>query len=117
MTKDYTVNRVGETRDRLGEGPLWDVQEQALYWLDSRGPVIHRLDPASGKRQDWTLPSTVGSMALREQGGAVVALETGFHFFDFETTTSRNLSTLIFGVCSNNEGAPCGARDCLRRRG
>ena len=31
MTKDYTVNRVGETRDRLGEGPLWDVQEQALY--------------------------------------------------------------------------------------
>ena len=85
MTKDYPVNRVGETRDRLGEGPLWDVQEQALYWLDSRGPVIHRLDPASGKRQDWTLPSTVGSMALREQGGAVVALETGFHFFDFET--------------------------------
>ncbi|MCB1714895.1 MAG: SMP-30/gluconolactonase/LRE family protein, partial [Candidatus Competibacteraceae bacterium] len=31
----------------LGEGPLWDVQEQRLYWLDSLGKKIHRCD-ASG---------------------------------------------------------------------
>ena len=85
MPQNHTVTRVGETRDRLGEGPLWDVQEQALYWLDSRGPTIHRLDPATGERQDWQVPSTVGSMALREKGGAILALENGFHAFDFAT--------------------------------
>ena len=85
MPQDYTVARVGETRDKLGEGPLWDVQEQALYWLDSRGPTVHYLDPTTGERQDWQVPSTVGSMALRENGGAILALENGFHAFDFET--------------------------------
>ena len=85
MTRNHTVTRVGETRDRLGEGPLWDVQEQALYWVDSRGPTIHRLDPATGERQDWQVPDTIGSMALRESGGAVIATQSGFHFFDFDT--------------------------------
>ena len=40
MTRQHTVRRIGITRDKLGEGPLWDVAEQALYWLDSRGPSV-----------------------------------------------------------------------------
>ena len=36
------IERVGDTKDRLGEGPLWDVAEAALYWVDSLGRVIHR---------------------------------------------------------------------------
>ena len=27
-----------EDKDRLGEGPLWDVEEQRLYWINSYGP-------------------------------------------------------------------------------
>lgn len=91
MTRQYTIRRVGETRDRLGEGPLWDVAEQALYWLDSRGPTVHRLDPKTGSREDWQVPSTVGSMALREKGGAVLAMEDGFHFLDFATGKTEQI--------------------------
>jgi sugar lactone lactonase YvrE len=29
-------------RDQLGEEPLWDVDEQRLYWIGSYGPAIHR---------------------------------------------------------------------------
>lgn len=79
------IERVGETRDRLGEGPLWDPDGGHLYWLDSMGCVIHRLDPDSGERRDWTVPDMIGSMALRDAGGAVIGLRTGLHFFDFET--------------------------------
>ncbi len=25
------IERVGDTKDKLGEGPLWDVAEQRLY--------------------------------------------------------------------------------------
>ena len=42
------IERVGETIDRLGESPLWDFEEAALYWVDSRGPTIRRLDWATG---------------------------------------------------------------------
>ena len=81
------IERVGETFDLLGEGPLWDpVAEQALYWVnDSRGPLIRRLDWATGERRDWPVPEMIGSMALRENGGAIVALRNGVHTFDFET--------------------------------
>ena len=69
----------------LGEGPLWDVAEQRLYWVDSMGPQIWSCRADGSEVQTWTMPSTIGSLALREKGGAVVALETGLHFFDFTT--------------------------------
>ena len=83
MTHD--IERVGTTSDRLGEGPLWDVAEQALYWVDSLGGTLHRLDWPAGTRRDWQIGVEIGSLALRHGGGAVLALATGLHLFDFET--------------------------------
>ena len=80
-----TIERVGTTKDMLGEGPVWDEREQALYWIDSIGRVIHRLDRRTGELRHWGVPEVIGSMALREEGGAVVALRNGFHTLDFET--------------------------------
>jgi L-arabinonolactonase len=71
--------------NNLGEGPLWDVREQKLYWIDSLDRWIFRID-ADGKNLDkWAVPNDIGSMALREGGGAVLALRNGFHAFDFAT--------------------------------
>jgi sugar lactone lactonase YvrE len=86
------VHRVGDTTDRLGEGPLWDVAEAALYWVDSLGPCIHRLDPATGDLAEWPVPGVIGSLALRAGGGAVIALETGLHLFDFKTGAAQPLA-------------------------
>ena len=69
----------------LGEGPLWCPREQALYWLDIKRPAIYRFDPRAGQTGNWSLPSDIGCMALREQGGMVVGLRTGFAFLDLET--------------------------------
>lgn len=69
----------------LGEGPLWDVSEQRLYWIDSMAPQIWRCSADGSDVQTWDMPSAIGSLALRENGGAVLSLESGFHFFDFES--------------------------------
>jgi sugar lactone lactonase YvrE len=74
-----------DRKESLGEGPLWDVQEQRLYWIDSYGPTVHRADATGGDRKSWTMPEPIGSLALREKGGAVVSLRSGFHFLDFDT--------------------------------
>jgi sugar lactone lactonase YvrE len=79
------IEVVSEDKDSLGEGPLWDVEEQRLYWIDSYGPAVHVMDPKGGAKKSWRLPEPVGSMALRRNGGAVVSLRSGFHFLDFET--------------------------------
>src|SRR5829696_5299677 len=37
-------------RNRLGEAPMWNGPEQALYWIDALAPAIHRLEaPASSQ--------------------------------------------------------------------
>lgn len=43
------VTCIAKSNDRLGEGCMWDDQEQALWWLDIPQPSrIHKLDPATG---------------------------------------------------------------------
>ncbi len=79
------IELIVDARAALGEGPLWDVEEQRLYWIDSLGPAVHACDAAGGSRRTWPLPEPVGSLALRRRGGAVVALRSGFHFLDFDT--------------------------------
>ncbi len=79
------ISRIGEVKCRLGEGPVWDVQEQALYFVDVRGKTLWRHDPSSGAFRRWELPLQVGSFALRQGGGALLALEDGFYSFDFDT--------------------------------
>lgn len=74
-----------EDRNALGEGPLWDVAEQRLYWIDSYKPAVYSADVTGGNRREWLLPEPVGSLALREKGGAIVSLRSGFHALDFTT--------------------------------
>jgi L-arabinonolactonase len=69
----------------LGEGPLWDVEEQRLYWIDSYGNQVFRCTAAGTELASWDVPAKIGSMALRKGGGAVLSLQTGFHFLDFAT--------------------------------
>lgn len=80
-----------DRKEQLGEGPLWDVEEERLYWIDSFGPALHRSDLAGGDRATWRLPEPIGSFALRRSGGAVVSLRSGFFTLDFASGEVRRL--------------------------
>lgn len=91
---DMKITRIGDTVDRLGEGPIWDAETQHLYWLDSLAGTLHRLDPATGLHQATAVPAPVGSMSLRKGGGAVLSLQDGFYSFDFESHAVTLLASL-----------------------
>lgn len=74
-----------DCNNTLGEGPVWDVAEQRLYWIDGSSEEIWRCAPDGSDLRTWNLPSHIGSMALRSNGGAVLALESGLHLFDFDS--------------------------------
>lgn len=86
-----------EQKDSLGEGPLWDVDEQRLYWIDSYGPTIHRCDASGKELSHWGVPEPIGSLALREKGGAVLSLRSGFHLFDFESGETQRINEVHTG--------------------
>lgn len=73
---------VVEARNILGEGPVWDVAEQALYWVDIEGRLLQRLTPATGAVERWTTPERIACFALRDGGGLIVAFASGIAFYD-----------------------------------
>jgi sugar lactone lactonase YvrE len=86
-----TIEKIGGVKNKLGEGPLWDVAEKALYWIDGSAPAIYRLDPETNEIKSWKMPKPIGSLALREKGGAVLALSDGFYLFDFNSGEAREI--------------------------
>src|SRR5215469_1617869 len=83
-----TIERIGNTMDQIGEGPVWDGAEGALYRIDAEKGEIFRLDPSTGNVRSWTVKPArhVGSFALRKGGGAVLATNHGLELFDFGTS-------------------------------
>jgi sugar lactone lactonase YvrE len=79
------ISVVADVKPLLGEGPLWDVESQRLYFIDALGCRIFRCTEDGAEMRAWTVPSRIGSMALRGQGGAVVAIRDGFHALDFDS--------------------------------
>ena len=75
----------------LGEGPLWDVQEQRLYWIDSLGREVFRVREDGSHFERRAVPGDIGSLALRKPGGLLLSLADGFYFFDFEKGTSEKI--------------------------
>jgi len=74
-----------DVKTTLGEGPLWDVEEQRLYWIDSFDGRVFRCTADGREVRAWDVPQKIGSMCLRKSGGAVVSLARGLHFLDFKT--------------------------------
>ena len=78
-----SVARIGSQRDILGECPLWDEEEQALYWVDIRLPGLRRFDHASGLVETRLMPGLVGALALGGPGRKLVALAEEVALYDW----------------------------------
>jgi sugar lactone lactonase YvrE len=68
----------------LGEGPIWDGGQQALYWVDIPECLVHRMD-ADGSITTWAAGQPVGTVVPRASGGLVVAARDGFMAMDPDT--------------------------------
>lgn len=88
-----------DVKTTLGEGPLWDIEQQRLYFIDSFGERIFRCTADGSEVRAWDVPGKIGSMALTADGnGAICALGNGFHALDFQSGEC----TLIADPESNN---------------
>ena len=87
------IRRLDVPQCSVGEGPVWDVSTQKLYWIDILEKAVFRLDPATGTTLRWSVPNIIGSMAIAQDGNAIVALANGVHSLDFATGECRMLAT------------------------
>uniref|UniRef100_A0A182SCH6 SGL domain-containing protein n=1 Tax=Anopheles maculatus TaxID=74869 RepID=A0A182SCH6_9DIPT len=45
----YQVVQLPGPRTKLGEGPVWDIDTQSLYYVDINTPAVHRYDYAENR--------------------------------------------------------------------
>ncbi len=67
-----------DVRCRLGEGPVWDERAGRLYWVDIMAGRVRRWAPGTERVETMETGEPVGAAALREDGGLVLALKSGF---------------------------------------
>ena len=80
------VHEAVRAQNILGEGPLWDVERRCLWWLDLKRRTISFWTPDADEHRSWTVPSLVGSAALRPDGRILVA---GSMLWDFDPLVAK----------------------------
>lgn len=73
-----------DRRFKLAESPLWDAEEQRLFWVEGYDGEIWSCRDDGSDVKTWQVGTEIGAMALRGKGGVVIALKYGFGLFDFD---------------------------------
>ena len=68
---------VFDARNAVGESPVWQASEQALYWVDIPARKLYRWQAANGRVDHWGAPEMVGCVAPLTGGGWLCAMQTG----------------------------------------
>ncbi|GFM80032.1 senescence marker protein 30 [Pseudomonas cichorii] len=91
---------LSEHRFKLAEGPFWDLEQQALYWVDIAGRLACRL--VQGQYSQWRLPEAVSAFIPTDKGDALVTLASGVYRLDLDSPkTSVSLLCVADPVAGN----------------
>ncbi len=80
--KSIDVKCIADVHNNLGESPVWDAREQALYWVDIPEGLVQRWDYRSRGISTWKLQDRVATVALRERGGFLAAMASEVVLFE-----------------------------------
>ncbi len=91
--------------NQLGEGVVWDVRTQSLYWTDIPAARLWCWDTAANKTRTWSLPERLACFALCEDDRwLLLGLATRLAFFD-------RRSGRIVPICDVEPGRPTRIND------
>lgn len=62
----------------LGESPVWDADESALYWLDIKGQALFRTDVREKQTQSWPFAERIGCIVPDGARRFIGAAKSGF---------------------------------------
>jgi sugar lactone lactonase YvrE len=77
------IDIAGNYCAQWGEGPIW--WQGKLIYVDIEKHCVLQFDPPKGEEKVWDVSASVGRVGTvvpRQQGGWVVAGDTGLHFLD-----------------------------------
>lgn len=73
------------SKNKLGETPIWEPKENALYWVDWGGQPTCRFDLVTGKFTTFPTSLPVTALARRASGGMVAIAFQGLYGWEPKT--------------------------------
>ena len=89
-----SIQPVLTARARLGECPVWDANQQQLYWIDIYNHRVHQFDPATGTDRYFETSDLVSAIALAGESKLLLALRDRLACLSTETGKITTLCTL-----------------------
>lgn len=80
-----TPEQLVSSQNRLGETPIWEPAENALYWVDWGGMPTCRFEPETGKFTTYPVKVSATALARRASGGLVVIAQDGIYGWNPKT--------------------------------
>jgi len=65
------------TKAKLGEGAIWDAENNILFWVDIEKGQLNSYDPVSAENKPYTLNKRVGTVVPIDSERVLLALEDG----------------------------------------
>lgn len=72
LWRAWISSALWDARADLGEGPIWSARDQAVYWVDIKGRMLHRYR-LSGEKQSWPMPENIAWIIERENQPGFIA--------------------------------------------
>ena len=73
----YKIEKLAEENAQVGEGPMWDVDQQKLIWTDIETGRLFSYDPATSTNTQIHQGHNIGGLVLNRQGGYLTFIWSG----------------------------------------
>lgn len=83
----FSVDVAFAIPSELGEGALWDVRQQLLYWVDIVGNKIYAYNPRNKSNLAYDVGQSVGTVVLSEDDQILLGLRNGIASLNPNTGT------------------------------
>ena len=82
--KKFAVQCAYESKDKLGESPIWVEEKNSIFWLDIKKNIIHELTLESDTYNFWNFDESIGCIAHIKENEFIAGTKTGFKFVNLD---------------------------------
>ena len=79
---EYHIEKVASPNAIVGEGPVWNSEEQKIYWTDIQGGKLFKYDPENRANQVIHEGFEVGGFRFNESGGLILGSWEGIYLWN-----------------------------------
>ena len=79
---EYHIEKVASPNAIVGEGPVWNSEEQKIYWTDIQGGKLFKYDPENRANRVIHEGFEVGGFRFNESGGLILGSWEGIYLWN-----------------------------------